>query len=468
MSTEAASGSGPFGVQADLRPIGWLYLLYAIPCLLLFSVIMAPMQVADEFAHTLRADQISHAGLLRPIGGLVDAGLDRFGHLFEGLYFHSELHVTATTAQSADEINFDGQMQDENFQNTAQYGPLLYLPDALALWLGRHWGMSVAHAVLLARCLNGLVAAAIASVALARLRHGRTLAFSVLLLPMTLSAFGSVSQDAQIIALSLLAAGLVSESVAERRSLTSAQLLGFALIVVATTMARPSQLVLLALLLAVPQWKQRPAVLLGATLAVGLALAFWIVLLRLWLMPPTPPDWSVNRQFWSIVAAPLELPRVVLTTFWQQGHDLADSIVGRLGWYDTPLPDWLCVLGLWVLCLSWAGTVNVAPYARSAATALLVALLALMAISAALYLSWTPVGKPTIDGLQGRYFLPVLPLLGWLRPPKWCPQVLSRLSWAAALLFPLVSAPVTVMTIADRYYGGLVPMWAALRLVYAP
>jgi uncharacterized membrane protein len=40
-----------------------------------------------------------------------------------------------------------------------------------------------------------------------------------------------------------------------------------------------------------------------------------------------------------------------------------------------------------------------------------------LAIGGSLYVSWTPTGKMTVDGLQGRYMLAVLPLPGWIAPP---------------------------------------------------
>lgn len=37
--------------------------------------------------------------------------------------------------------------------------------------------------------------------------------------------------------------------------------------------------------------------------------------------------------------------------------------------------------------------------------------LAAIAVALALYLVWTPVGATTVDGIQGRYFIPLIPLL---------------------------------------------------------
>lgn len=444
----------------------WVYLAIAIPSVVVLALIMAPMQVADKSAHSLRADQISRGTLFASIGGDVDSGLAAFAHLFEGIHFHTEAKVTAELAAQAGELRFDDLVRTENFQNTAQYGPALYAPDAVALLVARGMHLSVACGLLLAQIVNGLVAIGLSLLALRILRHGRALALSVLLLPMSLSTFGSVSQDAQIIALTFLAIALVSRAAAEIRALDRGELAIFLIIVVIATMARPSSFALLALLAANKGWRTNAVPLVWGVGGAVVAICLWFVLLRVWLMPPTPADWSVHDQFIGIITHPLRLPMAMLATFEANSYDLPASIVGRLGWYDTPLPVWTCRAGLLVLAAAFLLGSNPPPYWRPALAAAVTAMLLLVAIAAALYLSWTPVGKATIDGVQGRYFLPLLPLVGWLMPrlPRWPSLVIRRL-WIIVLLLPLVSVPVAVATIADRYYGGFGDMLEAVKLL---
>ena len=48
---------------------------------------------------------------------------------------------------------------------------------------------------------------------------------------------------------------------------------------------------------------------------------------------------------------------------------------------------------------------------RLAVVQTLVFIASLVAVAGALYIGWTPVGQNWVDGIQGRYFLPVIPLL---------------------------------------------------------
>ena len=146
--------------------LAWFYLVLALPLVVLFATIMAPVQVADEFNHAMRADQISRGTLLERIGGVIDGGVAAFGHIFDGLYFHPENKVTVEMATRAGDIGFDLPDSEQNFQNTAQYGPLLYVPDAIGIAIGKAAGWKVAHTLLLARILNGVASALIAFAAL--------------------------------------------------------------------------------------------------------------------------------------------------------------------------------------------------------------------------------------------------------------------------------------------------------------
>ena len=201
---------------------------------------MAPVQVADEFNHTKRADQISRGTMLKRIGGAVDGGIATYGHIFDELYFHPERKVSEVMAVRAGKVRFNVPNSDENFQNTAQYGLLLYIPDAVGITAGKVMDLTVAHTLLLSRsqrlrlcrdCIRGPPNPP--TWQSARVHH--TVAAHVAI------AFGSASPDSQMIALTILASAIVSRAVDERRHATDGELALFLAIVIATTMARPSQ-----------------------------------------------------------------------------------------------------------------------------------------------------------------------------------------------------------------------------------
>ena len=70
---------------------------------------------------------------------------------------------------------------------------------------------------------------------------------------------------------------------------------------------------------------------------------------------------------------------------------------------------------------------------------------------------------------QGRYLLPMYPLLTWTAPAFG--QLASRwlsFAWIPVLLFPLMSFVLLPVVIMDRYYGSWSGMAGALKLLYWP
>ena len=83
-------------------------------------------------------------------------------------------------------------------------------------------------------------------------------------------------------------------------------------------------------------------------------------------------------------------------------------------------------------------------------------LLSAVGLFAAEYVAWTAPGNPVVEGMEGRYFLPlaltgaaVLPALGGARVA----QLRAALVLAVAA-FPVVSIAVTMHAVVARYYLG--------------
>jgi uncharacterized membrane protein len=452
----------------DNSLLAWLFLVYALPTVLLLSVIMAPFQVADEYAHAYRADEVSRGKLISSRGGGdVDGALFFFSELYFDMPFHVDVKQTVEKARKVAALNWGMPDHNASYNNTAQYGPLLYLPQAVGIWSGKTIGLTPAWTILCARLINGFAAAFIGFIALRLCRRGRALMFTTLLLPMTMSEFASVSQDALIISLSILAGALVSRVAAEQRPVRTLEFSLIVFIVVATTLARISQIALAAVCIAGVRW---PDLFWRRKLAIGLiglvCIGVWMIILPELLQMPLDKG-RAHEQFEILLRDPL----VALVALWkslcQNSSWLYQTVVGRLGWVDTALPHWYYSVSIGALVCAWLAPGNGRPYRVPAAIGLVTFALMLVAIGVALFVSWTDPGKSTIDGLQGRYMLPVLPLLAWASPIYRADvaRVFSP-TWLVVVVFPLVSISVLPGTIMSRYYESWSQMGAALKAMY--
>jgi uncharacterized membrane protein len=131
------------------------------------------------------------------------------------------------------------------------------------------------------------------------------------------------------------------------------------------------------------------------------------------------------------------------------------SFIGVLGWLDTPLAGYVyaafgILLPLLLISSFWGRTIRFCGIGHLALGC--GALLSLTAMFVIELLSWTPFPAEIIDGVQGRYFTPILIVLGYAtlspRPSSFegkcaLPIVLLTLSFSIASMVP---------KLLDRYW----------------
>jgi uncharacterized membrane protein len=145
------------------------------------------------------------------------------------------------------------------------------------------------------------------------------------------------------------------------------------------------------------------------------------------------------------------------------------SFVGVLGWLDAPFRHGYYNLSLvmfsalFLATVVFAGVQNPArPADRASALAAFAASVGM--VFASLYLTWTPVGNAIVEGVQGRYFLPLAPILALALSPvgtSVTPGVVDRGRIASlvraacvgiVLSFPFVTFVELINLVVNRWY----------------
>src|ERR1019366_1217355 len=147
----------------------------------------------------------------------------------------------------------------------------------------------------------------------------------------------------------------------------------------------------------------RRAISLFVSLALGWALSAAMVSRQ---YHPLRPDANPKVQLQSIAAHPIRIARLVAKDFIAQYAGYRDQFVGRLGWVDVPLSGFLTAAAFYLLfAVAITRDVAITPAVRLFALLLTFALF--FAVSLSQYVEWTPPGVEYVDGIQGRYFLPL-------------------------------------------------------------
>jgi hypothetical protein len=471
-------GSAVRLLHALARPDGGrlaaiLYCCMALPIVVFAAFGVAPGQVPDEPHHFLRAVQLAQGQVIgtrfseRDAGGVVPGAVDEVLLAFDGLKLRDDRKVDPAVLQAVRKLKWDDLPLRPTPFITVLYPPFMYVGTVTAILVGRASGYGVLDTFYLARFVNGVVAVSLAAAAVALAARARALLAAILLLPGTLALFGSCSQDALLISSVALATGLCSRAIHSAEALSDRQRLLVAALLGAAVAARPPYLPLLTILACGPLRLRSLAGRAGIVGALPLVLAacavppVWIALVAPLKVPfgeASPAD-----QIAFLREHPAALIVAAYHSFSRIGHLYFEGFIGILGWFDTYFPRAYYAWGGIVLaCAALASMFGRGPSLRGPErlAVTLAALTVFVGLYAVSYLTWSPVRSDWIDGVMGRYFVPIACMAALTaRGPKrdtreeGFPALAVAVGWTVLILFGLSNLFMVPWVLVTRYYG---------------
>jgi uncharacterized membrane protein len=400
--THAASPRDRSLTQSSLLAL----LIFALGCG--YALLTPPFRTPDEVGHFYRAAAIAEgAPFPRTYFKGAYSPLPRGYSVFvRTLYrFEESPRYSLADLRRASAVALDAGHRPM-LQFSTWYTPLPYAPQSVAALAGRLLKLRPILTFYLGRIANVAVAALLAGVAFRMAGAWRQVIAAVALFPMTLSQFGSWSADAQTIAVSLVVCALTLRSLtAPGLSARDQKLLVAASF--ALGLCKPVYFLIPLLI-----WTARVSIRRRAalTLAVAAGMALSVLAARHAFYNPRvglPVDPA--QQLQSVRAAPLAFVQIAARDFLQNGFYI-EPVIGRLGYNDLKVPMVLRVLELVVLSMICVAS-DVALRVRDRAATAVLIVATCFGIALSQYLVWTIVGAAFIEGIQGRYFLPLAPLV---------------------------------------------------------
>lgn len=442
--------------------------VFAVAALLfgiLYLFVLPPLSAPDEMRHYISAYQLSNRMMGVPATGednkVVVREEDWFAEDSAGDYvpYRTEGGALATDEDGADGAKVLGQMlTEETYRLIYEKGAFLYevprtaeeegssvagnglalsnhqpvvttpfgyLMPALGITLARLLGLNSLWLLYLGRLMNLLLYVAVTYLAMRRLPFGKEVLFGVGLLPMTLHLSASYSYDVLILAgiFYFMAHCLDLAYRAERVRLVDVLILASVMAVVGP--CKMVYAVFLGLCLLIPvrkfggwgKWALSAGCVLGA-LVIAMLLVNSQTIASYATETENYISWAGEAGFslGELLHQPVKLFQMFYNTLVWQAEYWHMTIIGAyLGHVDVVLDvPYLvvllftgCLLGLafrkpgeslmlmggrriwiWILCAACAGGTMFS-----------------------MLIAWTPVSSKIISGVQGRYFLPFLPIL---------------------------------------------------------
>lgn len=446
-----------------------LFLVAGLVSGLVLALVTPPFQTPDEPAHFFHAYAVSegrlhalHAG--GRIGDVLPASLERVAvGAVDGVPFFPERKVDRQKIAALRQVPLEPERRlFLDFPGSAQSSFVPYLPQAAGILAGRLAGVRPLALLTCARLANLVVSTLLIVLAVRQTPAFRWLTATAASLPMSVFLRASASADALTIAVAYLlvatAAKLAWGEEGEIRRWDGPLLLAVS---IAGCLVKPVYFPLVLLALTIPR-RRFPAGRRAFSLVVlfalcGLAAAYALrlggamdIILR--------PDVSVDpaHQMHDVLTGPLRFAWIAGVDYVVHLPLYGFQMVGNLGWLDVPLPKvfvFACVVLLAALLLVDASArIRLEPWHRLVLAAALLPIFGM--ISGSQYVVWTPYRADFIDGIQGRYFLPILTAGAWLLHARRFGGKVddARLGlWFA--LGSAVSLAVSAISLAMRYYG---------------
>lgn len=398
----------------------------------------------DEEHHTFRAWQVSRGVLTpetitpgrqyggeipEPLVAYVIAGTDAANAARgTGEYWirNDRLLAPGLGGLGAAHLSPDTATRLEEFTNAGASTFVPYVPAAIGMRIGTAVGLDVAGIVTLAKLCNAVAYVALTSIAILSLRRSRWrwLAAVIALLPLSIFQASVLTADTISNAFAL---AFVSLTLAVMRSPTRIRPVWLALLA-ATSLgliaAKPTYALMLPILLALPPASLGMVRRRAWAVKVG-ALALFVLVAALVTrgssaiagaikyQVPDADGIDQAAQVSHLLAEPLEGLRVLIRTVVTFGSSWVEGSLTMLGTniVFVPYPVSVGLIAILIVTAlrgdrirAWRGWVLMAFAAITCA-----------AVIGALYLTFTPIGAPYANGVQGRYWIPLLlPLLAGL------------------------------------------------------
>lgn len=421
-------------------PVQNVFVVVAALVGLMYIFVIPPFGVPDEQSHYLKAYSLSESQIFSPSNANGDYVNVKNGdrELYNTLAPFNEYHITADDMNKIDfaisgyqsVLYFlkkapDSDAQDYSpvayFSQMNAYSPLCYVAPALGISIGELIHLKPILIFYLGRILNLALFILILYFALKLMPFGKMLLFGVAMLPMTMHQAASFSADCVVNAVSFffIAYCLYVAYKVEKVRFRDMAALIITAIVIANIKYAYFPLCLLIFIIPRSKFKNIKSYLAGIAGVIVPAVLSWGIWVMLTKKYVTSGNTMLSQdmiQFnthyiFAHFPAYVHLGLHTLTNYLQM---YIMMMIGQsLCWLNIPI-NYSLVL-CFILLLFFAAFVGYESDPKlnkpTRILCVVVSLLILGIVMTSMFVTWTPKGLDVIQGVQGRYMLPFLPLL---------------------------------------------------------
>ncbi|AEG17344.1 DUF2142 domain-containing protein [Methanobacterium paludis] len=432
---------------------------------LAFLLVTPPFQGFDEATHFYRAADVSEAHFM-PQKSFDKAGVNISSDIYFVEYKFTPSDVNKNKIGINDIVsNLYKPLNDKNrvfvdisIVSIVTYSPVPYLSPALGIAIGRSLGLSPLLLLYIGRFMDLLLWLVLVYFAIKITPVHKWLFLMVGLMPSVLFQGVSLSADSFTISIAFLVIALFLKFAFDDKKelITKKELIIIFTLILMLGLSKPFYFLLILLFFIIPAKKfgnnkKRFIIFISFFLSILAIIGFWYLQTR-GLYMPADHSISTKNQLIFILTNPVTFIFIFLKTLFSNGTNYMTEFIGRLGWYVV-LPNLLVsayLVGLIFTALLDKNEIKINLNQK------IIFFMVLFTISLSIfvieYLTWTPVGKLSIDGVLGRYFIPIAPLFFLLFYNKKIGYDTKKGLNVFVVFFIVVSLSIALFEIIKKFY----------------
>lgn len=397
---------------------------------LIYMLLLPPLSVPDEEVHLKQAYEYTSRIMGREASKHGTVVMDKED--FHAMQMFETTPSLPEYDRLKDEILKSGRESGTiEIPHTDTRAPaVVYVPGMIGILLGRILGLNGILVIYLGRICSILFYLMTMYWFIRLANFARSAAFVIAVLPMTVQQCCSYSYDSVVIEFVFLYLALLFRLIYEKQAIKRSQIAAYALFMILLSVCKGGMYMPLCLLtLLIPEdrfYGRKKKIIFTGCMAAAAVAAFLTTALRnvLYVVNPTAQQTAdaylagENYGVAGLLADPMEFILLSVRTLFLSGSTFLENMFGsQLGWLDINVSR-IVVYGMLLLIgLSILQMENGSSYSSLSVTIrqkrmfLLVILLSAAMVFATMFISWTPRESTEIFGIQGRYFLPLLPLV---------------------------------------------------------
>lgn len=389
---------------------------------IIFVFINAPQIRYDEHAHFWRAYEIASGNIISKTTNKLPESVIELFKRDDGSYPNKEFNYQTIKEKINEPLN---EKKSIAFPvgATGSLTPISYIPQVIGVLIGRILNLSPMIILWLARIINLLcyIALVFLAIKIMPFERWKTIIMIIALFPMSMNLATTVSPDTIIIGSTLLAISYVYylKVVAEKITLKNIILLGILFMIPTVCKIVYFPLCFLIFILPKEKFENKVKRILYYVLTILIVFGTYLSLNKL----VSEGDYAIairTNMTEQILFTISDLSRDCITainTFYSESSLYFFEMIG--GWNTINIVS--VVIFIILLLAMFDEEKEVKQYVldkKEKIIFIIIISIEILGVIAAMYLGWTQAKQTVVEGIQGRYLLPVIPLICMLASKK--------------------------------------------------